>query len=606
MKSLDTASARAGNSSRPPQPGYVAEPTASLRRVLFGDPRAFARHMRVRDALTALADVPRSGLTQAEEALYSYTLVPRAIGALGGSASAIEADARESDALFDWSAAVAPRLWSLLSGHNKLSLAAIHRLGDDSAYQKKCLAQLDTGASTGVAMFTELGYGSDAFHLETTATWQPHSRTFQLDSPTAKSVKFMPNTAAEGVPKTVIVVARLIIEGRDEGVWPFLMELRTRDGLSEGVEVVALPDTGYGLSMDHGMTRFDAVILPESALLRGDVAAFDSQGGFHCELTLGQRFAHTTSPLHPARLSMGGAAVSAARAGLALTIPYAVTREVGPGETMISRDHIARKLVYAMSEAWAMTCLSTIARTHGRSGDEGEAALWGMLGKAMTSHSAWKVLEICRQTCAAQGMLRSNRVVDYIACCQGLLTAEGDSAALLAAAGRALQRRGRRLAGSSDSTGAQTWWQSLLTERERLLTIGIDVSGQPDNAAMELAAAVADRIAVDAMVAATESVSDPVAIQLLTDLAATYALRKVKKHALWFTANECISTSYAAVIDSELLAHQLSVEPHLRLLAQSFALPDSLPTPMAGDYVRRWIEFADWSDRFDTAPAATA
>ncbi|MEV0109232.1 acyl-CoA dehydrogenase family protein [Nocardia sp. NPDC050799] len=562
--------------------------------------------MRVRDALTGLGDVPVSGLAQAEQALYSFTLLPRAIEALGGSAWAIEADPRESDALFDWSAAVAPRLWSLLSGHMKLSLAAIHRLGDGSAYQQKCLARLDTGVAAGVAMFTELGYGSDAFHLETTATWQPHSRTYRIDSPTAKSVKFMPNTAAGGVPKIVIVVARLIVEGRDEGVWPFLMELRTHDGLAAGVEMMTLPDTGYGLWMDHGMTRFDAAILPESALLCGDVAAFDSQGGFHCELTLGQRFARTTSPLHPARLSMGGAAVSAARAGLALTIPYASARMVGPGKTMISRDHIARKLVYAMSEAWAMTCLSTTARTQGRSGDEAEAALWGMLGKAITSHSAWEILEACRQACAAQGILRANYLVDYIAACQGLLTAEGATSALLGAAGRALQRRGRLLAGPSDSAGAQTWWQSLLTERERLLTIGIDVSGQPDNAAMELAAAVADRIAVDAMVSATESVSDPVAHQLLTDLAATFALRKVKKHALWFTANECISSSYAAVIDSELLTHQYGVEPHLRLLAKSFALPDSLPAPMAGDYVRWWIEFAGWSDRFGTPPAVPA
>ncbi|WP_280426680.1 acyl-CoA dehydrogenase family protein [Nocardia carnea] len=604
MTSLDTATARGGGST--PSSGYVAEPIASLRRVIFGSPRSFARHMRVRDALTGLSDVPQSGLAQIEEALYSYTLLPRAIDALGGSAAAIEADARESDALFDWAAAVAPRLWSLLSGHHKLSVAAIQQLGDGSVYQQKCLAQLDNGAVAGVAMFTELGYGSDIFHVETTATWQRHSRTFRLDSPTPQSVKFMPNTAAEGVARTVIVVARLIVEGRDEGVWPFVMELRTRDGLADGVEMAALPDTGYGLWMDHAMTRFDAVILPESALLCGEVAAFDSQGGFHCELSLGERFARTTSPLHPARLSMGGAAVSAARAGLALTIPYAGIREIGPGKTMISRDHIARKLVYAMSEAFAMTCLSNTARTHGRSGDAGEAALWGMLAKAMASHSAWKILEVCREVCAAQGMLRANYLVDHIAACQGLRTAEGANAAVLAAAGRALRHRGRLLPGSSDSGGAQTWWQSLLTERERLLTIGIDVAGQPDNAAMELAAAVGDRIAVDAMVAATESVQDPVAHQLLTDLAATFALRKVKKHALWFTANECISSSYAAVIDSELLTHQRGIEPHLRLLAQSFALPDSLPAPMARDYVRWWIDFAGWSDRFGTPPAATA
>lgn len=124
MTSLDTVSGRDGSGSTA-RASYVSEPVTSLRRVLFGGEREFARHMRIRDELAALGDVPRSGVTQAQEALASYTLLPRAIEAMGGSARAIAADERASYALFDWSAAVAPRLWTLLSGHIKLSIAAV-------------------------------------------------------------------------------------------------------------------------------------------------------------------------------------------------------------------------------------------------------------------------------------------------------------------------------------------------------------------------------------------------------------------------------------------------------------------------------------------------
>ncbi|MFI6217023.1 acyl-CoA dehydrogenase family protein [Nocardia brasiliensis] len=575
----------------------LAEPLASLTRAVLG--QDYRRQIAVRDVVAALGDRPATGETQAEEARYCYTLLAQAVPALGGSALAIAVDEQQCYRLFDWAAALAPRLLALLSGHLPLVIGAISELGNGTAFQSECLRELDTGAATGVAMVTELGHGTDAIHLETTATWQPETRSFRLDSPTASSVKFMPNVATAS-PRCVVVAARLVVADVDEGVWPILVRLRTTSGLIDGAEVVALPDNGFGLWMDNALTRFRGVIVPEAALLAGDAGWFDDRGCFHCELTTAQRFARTMNPLYAARLCMAGAAVSAARAGLALTIAYAARRRVGPdAATMISHDHVARDLVGAMAEVWAMTALVAAVREEcARAGlTAGEVALWGMLTKSAASHTAWRVLEVCRERCAAQGILRANYLSDYITVSQGIKTAEGENSAMLAAAGRAVRRGGRpRLAGVSDAP-IRSWWHRLIVERERLLATAPPDPQQPDCAAAQLASAVNDRLAIEALTAVAAKSDSPAAQPILNDLTAVYGLGRVRAEADWFTAHALLDQQRAEDLDRELRSHTLALHPWLPVLARSFGLPD-LPAPIAGDSTAAWIEFAGWTEDF--------
>lgn len=601
-----------GLESPPPHPRVPdqAQLAESLSHVVFGGAQEFAYHRKIRDAVAALGDVASTGVTQSQVAQDSYQLLARAVEALGGSSRAIAVDARASYALFDWSAALAPRLAVLLSGHLKLTVAALEDLGGGSRFQQARLAELDTARATGVAMITELGHGTDAMHLETTATWRPQHRGFRLDSPTPGSVKFMPNVASD-VAKTVTILARLVVEGRDEGVWPFLMALRTADRVSDGVEISALPDAGFGLWMDHALTKFDGALLPESALLGGDVAHFDSKGEFCCELTPAQRFARTMSPLHSARLCMSGAAVAAARAGLALTISYASRRHIGPNDRpMITADHVARHLTHAMADVWAMTCLVNAVREHCArpETDTAQIALWGMLVKPAATYTAWNCLEVCRQRSAAQGMLRANLLVDYIAMLQGIMTAEGENWAMLGAAGRALRRSGIPRLSGRPARPARKWWHRLLIERQQLLSTGVDVGSQPDCAAVEFATAITDLAAVEAMIAAAETAIDPTTSQILSDLAAVYALRRISDDAVWFTANGLLPDTRAVALEFELRTRTIILAKYLPVLARSFALPDELAAPMAGDYITRWTEFAHWRHdwQHDTTASATS
>ncbi|MEU7219747.1 acyl-CoA dehydrogenase family protein [Nocardia iowensis] len=594
MTTIETTTRLDHTTTIAPRRTRAGEPLASLTATVFGD-GDYMDQVRIRDVVAALGDVPGSGETQSEEALYSYPLLERAIAALGGSARAIAADDGASYALFDWAAALAPRLLVVLAGHLKLSIAAIEKLGDGSPFQQQCLRDLDTGAAAGVGLVTELEHGSDAIHLETTATWLPEQRSFRLDTPTAGAVKFMPNLAT-AVPRCVVVSARLIVDRADEGVWPFLMRLRTAEGLVEGVDVKPLPDNGFGLWMDNAMTRFHGALIPESALLGGDVAGFDASGRFRCELTVRQRFARTTSPLHSARLCMAGAAVSAARAGLELAVGYASHRLVGPdGSSMISHDHVAGQLTHAMSDMWAMTCLVNAVRAHCARGDvdSGEVALWAMLTKPVASYTSWAVIEMCRQRLAAQGILRANYLTDYVALCEGILTAEGETWAMLGAAGRALRRSEVPHLSGIDERPRQ-WWYRLLVERERSLAQDAGSQRHPDSAAIELATAVAVRTAVDAMCTAAADMNDPAAQRSLYDLMALYGLRHVSEHANWYIAHGLLGRARAARLHRNLCSRAAAVEHRLPILARAFAVPEDLPAPIAGDTTARWIAFAGW------------
>jgi acyl-CoA oxidase len=82
-------------------------------------------------------------------------------------------------------------------------------------------------AIIGCYLQTELGHGSNVARLETTATYIPESREFELHSPTFTSSKWwiggLSKTATHGV-----VQARLILPGgEDRGPHLFFVQLRS-------------------------------------------------------------------------------------------------------------------------------------------------------------------------------------------------------------------------------------------------------------------------------------------------------------------------------------------------------------------------------------------
>ncbi|KAL5343588.1 hypothetical protein BJX70DRAFT_115256 [Aspergillus crustosus] len=120
---------------------------------------------------------------------------------------------------------------------------------------------------SGQFLLTEVGHGLDARNLETTATLLSTGE-FELHSPSSAAAKCMPPTTTRGgLPVVAVVIARLIVDGENRGVRPFLVSLNDGQEMCKGVTAKALPPRTGSHPVDHALTMFNRVILPGSALL---------------------------------------------------------------------------------------------------------------------------------------------------------------------------------------------------------------------------------------------------------------------------------------------------------------------------------------------------
>ncbi|KAF9887215.1 hypothetical protein FE257_010469 [Aspergillus nanangensis] len=116
-------------------------------------------------------------------------------------------------------------------------------------------------------MLNEVDHGCDAKNLETTATLQLDG-SFIIHSPTPGAAKFMPpSMPVAGIPRVAVVFARLVVDSEDRGIRPFLVPLNDGYEMCTGVTSTLLPPVSIGRVLDHAITSFDQVHLPQTAML---------------------------------------------------------------------------------------------------------------------------------------------------------------------------------------------------------------------------------------------------------------------------------------------------------------------------------------------------
>ncbi|KAF8153565.1 peroxisomal oxidase [Mycena galopus ATCC 62051] len=123
----------------------------------------------------------------------------------------------------------------------------------------------------GCYLQTELAHGTNVSRLETTATYIPETREFEIHSPTLTSTKWwigaLGKTATHGV-----VQAKLILPGgKDMGPHLFLIQLRSLDTHASlpGRIIGDIGPKALGgmATVDNGFARFDHVRIPKENML---------------------------------------------------------------------------------------------------------------------------------------------------------------------------------------------------------------------------------------------------------------------------------------------------------------------------------------------------
>ncbi|MFF8955928.1 acyl-CoA dehydrogenase [Streptomyces sp. NPDC014894] len=509
-------------------------------------------------------------------------------------------DARGLAAMHEWAAVVDGALATVAGIHYNLFLGS---LIDDHSTERD-LAPFLSLTRTGTFLCTERAHGNDAAALETTAVYDRRANGFVLHTPGEGAQKYMPNTSAAGGPKSAVVAARLLVDGRDLGVFLFLTPLTDDNGPLPGITVERLPER-VGSPVDHCVTSFDRVRLPRTALVQGAHGRLLPDGSLRS--TVGsprKRFLRAIGRVTAGKLCMSASTLGGCRAALAIAVRYSYTRHIsGPtAGTRVPlaahRSHHAR-LLRSLATAYAMTFLHrsvTEAWVGHEPADRDRVERLVAVAKGWITWQARTITIEARERCGARALFPVNGLAEFPANADGAITAEGDNLAIWCKAGAEMifgytpgEPSGDRTEASKSPNALRdpSFLRDLLADVERRwhhrarLNLRSGPSGDSlgrwnnaSGAALELVETHAVLQAADAFIAALETVPHTATRALLRDLCALFLLDAVAPRAGELLADGHLSAPQVRALPdvAERLTSRLA--PHLGLLAEAFAVPE--------------------------------
>ncbi|MFL5910965.1 MAG: acyl-CoA dehydrogenase [Gaiellaceae bacterium] len=557
------------------------------------------------------------GLTTGQQCQIAYDRL-RLLNAHAGPARELIRSPERLWALAEWSGVVDGTLLSLVAIHYNLCVGTMVDRGGGRPELDGYLSELDDMTSVGTFLATELGYGNNVAALETEAVYDRQTDEFVVHTPHPGARKFMPNTGHPGVPKIAVVMARLIVDGRNHGVFPFVVRIRDADGPLPGITVVPLPEKP-GWSLDNSVTSFDRVRIPRANLLTGPGTDFSSDGTLTSTVALRRsRFLRSMGRVASGKLMLSSANAAMARASTYIATHYAHRRMTfgASGETVpvvAYRTHQAG-LFGALATTYAMTFLVDHAKSRCPPGGDLEVGVERLLAvtKAFCTWGAADVFRECRERCGAQGLFWVNRIADYVIGNQGAVTAEGDNQVVLLKAAQQMALRvsyeppavvrpapqGRRLS-------ELDWLLSLFEHREALLHEQLtrrsryraggsgtrfEVMNGAASVALRLGQAHGARLALREFVAAIGRARQPTAKHLLALLGRLYAVQEIGRHSGWYLAEGLLTADHVRQIPDVVDALCAEVSPHSLPMVDAFGIPNSmLQAPIAGpDYLAHY------------------
>ncbi|KAM3921195.1 peroxisomal acyl-coenzyme A oxidase 1 isoform 2-T2 [Leptodactylus fuscus] len=290
---------------------------------------------------------------------------------------------------------------------------------------------------------TELGHGTHLRGLETTATYDPSTQEFILNSPTVSSIKWWPG----GLGKTsnhAVVLAQLYTQGVCRGLHAFIVPIRqmsTHEPLP-GVTVGDIgPKFGYD-ETDNGFLKFDKFRIPRENMLM-KFAQVKPDGTYVKPLS--DKLTYGTMVFIRSMI-VGDSARSLSRA-CTIAVRYSAVRhqsEIRPGEPepqILDFQTQQYKLFPLLATAYAFQFVgSYMSETYHRiTGDiqqgnlnelpELHALSAGL--KAFTTWVASSGIEECRMACGGHGYSRSSGIPDIYVTFTPACTYEGENTVMM-------------------------------------------------------------------------------------------------------------------------------------------------------------------------------
>ncbi|MEV6024659.1 acyl-CoA dehydrogenase [Streptomyces sp. NPDC052036] len=555
-------------------------------------------HRPIRETVADPLFDRRDGLTMTEQGRLAYERI-RLIHQHAGCAQEVIRDARRLFALSEWPALMDTTTLPLLTVHYNLCLATILEHGRGRDDLQDYIDELSSMRTIGMFMVTELGWGNNAAALQTRAEYDRATDEFVINTPHPQAQKFMPFTGIPNIPKLAVVMARLMIDGTDQGIFPFIIRISDEHGLLPQVRASALPEKS-GLALDNGVTWFDHVRVPRRNFLGGTMGHLTPKGEFVSSMRgRRRRLFAALERVHAGRLCLSSALVAAGRASVYTAVEHGFRRHTfAPARDdvpVLAYRSQQTALFRALAHVYAMTFLiNHTKRAFLRSPEDEQTKQLIAIAKAVTSWTITDVLTTCRERIGAQGMFAANHIAEYIAMAQGVVTAEGDNLPLLAKAGGKLMADPGphpRPAPPTGHSGLTDPYYHLALLRHRDAVVGqrathsmrreirngatvFSAWNAHINVAVDLAHDHGKSVALQSFAEVLPHIRAPRVRWALRLLASIYALDVTRQHAAWYLTHGLITPDQADRIPALIERLCSLLLPDAQLLVSGFGLTD--------------------------------
>ncbi|XP_038834662.1 peroxisomal acyl-coenzyme A oxidase 1-like isoform X1 [Salvelinus namaycush] len=342
---------------------------------------------------------------------------------------------------------------------------------------KKWVPLAESFKALGTYAQTEMGHGTHLRGLETTATYDPATQEFVMNSPTITSIKWWPG----GLGKTsnyAIVLAQLHTQGKCHGLQAFIVPLRSMN-THIPLPGVVVGDIGpkFGFDeVDNGYLKLENVRIPRDHMLM-KYAKVEADGTYvkppSAKLTYGTMVF--------IRSMIVGEAAHALAKSCTIAIRYSSVRhqsEIRPGEPepqIMDYQTQQYKLFPLLATAYAYKFVGQYMNQvyHRITGDISQGdfselpelhALSAGL-KAFTTWTASAGIEVCRMACGGHGYSRCSALPDIYVNFVPTCTYEGENTVMMLQTARFLIKSYRQASAGHQLSGIV----SYLNESERSL-----------------------------------------------------------------------------------------------------------------------------------------
>ncbi|KAM4031061.1 peroxisomal acyl-coenzyme A oxidase 1 isoform 1-T1 [Anomaloglossus baeobatrachus] len=290
---------------------------------------------------------------------------------------------------------------------------------------------------------TEMGHGTHLRGLETTATYDPSTQEFILNSPTVSSIKWWPG----GLGKTsnhAVVLAQLYTQGACKGLHAFIVPIRQL-GTHEPLPGVTVGDIGpkFGFDeTDNGFLKFNKVRIPRENMLM-KYAQVEPDGTYVKPLS--DKLTYGTMVFIRSMI-VGDSARSLSRA-CTIAVRYSAVRhqsEIRPGEPepqILDFQTQQYKLFPLLATAYAFQFVgSYMSQTYHRitgdiqQGNLSELPELHALSAGLKAFTTWVAsygIEECRMACGGHGYSCSSGIPDIYVNFTPACTYEGENTVMM-------------------------------------------------------------------------------------------------------------------------------------------------------------------------------